>query len=168
VNGVLLADVDGDEIRARFVVAEERHTVLPDDLPVRGDLEDACVVFGVSQFSEYVPYACNWVGPGFWGVVLVDGGVVAAGDRTYAWNENPSPSRLSWVNWADLNNPSVPVLKRRISQFEIPAYSWTWTSVLSGGPFRAELDIEQHPGFLGGLLTGYLGLTDHHLVQLVK
>lgn len=104
---------------------------------------------------KYVAKSCGWATPvnalqsDFYGA----GGFLLAGDRTYAWNNNPYSAT---VYWADSSHGST-----RWS-FALPQYWWNWFSVYNESYSYVAYIVLPWPQF------GELGLTQHRRVTIVR
>ena len=95
--------------------------------------------------NKYTPIECPWKASGTSVGIVRFPATIQALDRTYAWNPNNRPAT---VNWFTASNATLA------AAHTFPAFTWTWLSVLGGGPFWA--DVRPAAG-----VAGELGLTHH-------
>jgi hypothetical protein len=101
-----------------------------------------CKIFYEASY-KYVPLECQWSSGIDQLLSFNSPNNISAGDRTYGWNNNSVQAKMYWGKNAMM-----------VYQITLPAYWWTWMSVLSGGPYYAKI-------YLSGGWTGELGLTHH-------
>ena len=79
-----------------------------------------------------------------------------AGDRAYAWNAASREGQIRFHRCLEGCDP--------VAVFDMPAFWWTWASVLAGGPYVADLEAKMwvaNPG-------GERGITHHALSFIIR
>lgn len=149
---------------------EAAWAALPTDADVRSEapvtvdkdqnafLATTCKTFS-SGSVRYVPWECNWVENDFivWAGHPQGTLTIAAGDRTYGWNEVSVGADLNWCS----NTQCIA------GQIHLPAYWWNWMSLVSGGPYYAYLIGDYDPQ-THTFPPGRRGLTHHYREDIVR